>query len=157
MQSQKMAQRIDGDVDFGALAPFISIVASAGSAFGRGLHRAPIEDHGTGLRFFAREQTQQDPQIVRHRLETSGLDPALRLLVNGVPRRQIVRDHSPRTAGADHVAHGVEKRPRGMLSLGRISGPHRYGPRFPDTYLATDSAVGIRFRILDSEPSPSFS
>src|SRR5208283_3063317 len=48
------------------------------------------------------------------------LDPTLSLLMNRVPRRQVVGNHSPRTSGADHVAHRIEEPSNRVFALWRI-------------------------------------
>ena len=57
------------------------------------------------------------PQIVGHDLKTTGLDPALRLLLACPPQRQIVGSQAPRTARAHEVTHDVEDCPHAMLAL----------------------------------------
>ena len=43
-----------------------------------------------------------------HRLEDSGVDPALGLLVDGLPRREVVWHHAPRGSGSHYPAQGIE-------------------------------------------------
>src|SRR5215217_5798596 len=53
-------------------------------------------------------QAQDGPQVVNHRLEDSGVDPALGLLVDGLPRREVVWHHAPRGSGSHYPAQGIE-------------------------------------------------
>src|SRR6185437_267999 len=56
---------------------------------------------------------------MRHRLKTSRLDPPLCLLVNHVPRWQVIGQHSPGTTGSNQIAQGVENLPQRIHSLRR--------------------------------------
>jgi hypothetical protein len=49
-----------------------------------------------------------------------GPHPALRLLINHCPRRQIAGHETPLVAGAHHVAKAVEDRPQRVLALWRV-------------------------------------
>ena len=72
LQSQQMPQGIHSDMDFGALAPLVSIIASTSPALGCGLHGATIEDHRAGLPPFSGKQANENSQIVRHRFKAPG-------------------------------------------------------------------------------------
>src|SRR5260221_2548702 len=103
-----------------ALASFVTIVAGAGSALRRRLHRAPVEDGGRRLHRARGQQAQHLAQIVREGFKDPGSDPALGLIIDGMPGRQIVGDHPPRATRPHHVTQGVEHRPQGMISLRRV-------------------------------------
>ena len=55
-----------------------------------------------------------------HLLEHSCLEPSLRLLVDGFPRRQVVRHVSPRRAGAYDPPQPVQDLAKIVLALGGV-------------------------------------
>lgn len=105
-----MAQGIHRDMDLGALAALVFIVAGARSTLRRRLPGAPVEDDGRGLVCTLGKFAQNHPQMVGHGLKTSGTDPTQRLLVPRGPRRQIVGKQAPRTARPDHPAKRLKDR-----------------------------------------------
>ena len=78
---------------------------------------------------------------MRQRFKAARLDPALRLLMDRVPGRQIIGDHSPPTAGPDHIAHGVEDHPRGVFALRRLFFHQRQVRRAKRPFLIADIAL----------------
>jgi hypothetical protein len=82
-----------------------------------GLQRAAVEDDGAGIAFALQSHAQDGPQIMSHRLEASGLDPAPGLLIDNLPGRQIMRHHPPLSSHFNQVAKGVEGFPQWIHSL----------------------------------------
>ena len=56
--SQKVAERIDRDMDFETLAALVSVIAPAAAAFRGGLHGAAIQNDRRRLAGLARQQAQ---------------------------------------------------------------------------------------------------
>jgi hypothetical protein len=69
---------------------------------------AAVDDHRRGLWFTSGELVRQRSQVFHHHLETSGANPALRLLIHIRPRRQIVPHKAPLVACANDVTQSVE-------------------------------------------------
>lgn len=61
--------------------------------------------------------TQQNAQILDHDLKTLGVHPAPHLLVNHLPRWQVVRHHAPLITGLYNVTQPVEYSPQRMFAL----------------------------------------
>jgi hypothetical protein len=57
---------------------------------------------------------------VGHVLQDTGFDPAARLLVDGVPRREVVVEETSLCTGANQPAEGIEDLAEGMLTLGGV-------------------------------------
>src|ERR1035441_1535476 len=89
-----MAQRVDGDVNLRALAPFRAVVASPRTALGRGLQRAAIDARCRRLALASGKLSQQSARVFDQPLEASRPHPALHLLKNCRPRRIIVRPNN---------------------------------------------------------------
>ncbi len=89
LRGQHLTQCINRHVDFAALATLMPVVAGA-----------RVNDHRARCRRAPFDVTHQRAQIMDERLKDPGLQPALRLLRDGVPRRQIVGHHAPRRSRA---------------------------------------------------------
>jgi hypothetical protein len=88
-----------------SLAPPLGpVVSGTRTLLRRGLEGAAVEDHRGGMALAPSKLAQQRPQILRHGFETSRPNPALRLLVDDLPRRQIARPKTPLIARAHNVA-----------------------------------------------------
>ena len=72
------------------------------------LQRATIQHGSRGLRSPALGQAQQGSQVMNHRLKATGCQPALCLLVDSFPRRQVVGQHPPGRSGAHDPPQGIE-------------------------------------------------
>src|SRR5215204_520427 len=115
---QQIAQRVHRDVNFGAFAPLVSVVASTRAALRRRLHRAAVEDRRARLAFAPlHHHPQNRAQIVRHRFEDARPNPPLRLVVNRFPRRKVCRNHPPRTARSNHPTQRIEEFSQPVISL----------------------------------------
>jgi hypothetical protein len=65
--------------------------------------------NGCGRLFFlAFGKSEQGSQVMDHLFKHTSIYPALSLLVDGVPWRQVVRQHSPLSAGSDYPTHAIE-------------------------------------------------
>jgi len=116
-----MPQGIHRDMHLGTFAAFVAVVTGAGSAVsGVDCHGAPVEDDGRGLTGPPGKFPQHHSQVVRHRLKTTGSNPAQCLLMNCGPRRQIVGQQTPRTTRPHHPSQGVEDRAQRVLALRRL-------------------------------------
>jgi hypothetical protein len=124
-QGQQMPQRIDRHMHFAAFAPLGTIIARMAATLGRRLQHAAIENGGSGLAFAPFDSAQQQAQVLHHRLEGAGRQPALRLLINDVPGRQIMRHHAPSRSRAHHPAQAVIHFSQAILSLSGILGQQR--------------------------------
>ena len=117
MQRQQVTQGVDCRVHFGALAPLGAVVARPRARLRRGLYRAAVDYHGTGLSLASCVFAQQQPQIVHHRLEAAGAKPSLHLLIHRRPWRKVVRHHAPVRTAAHQPAQGIEHRTQIVVSL----------------------------------------
>lgn len=102
-ERQQMAQRIDGNMYFGALLVLLPIEAGAAAAFRRRLQRASIKGHGRGMRSAFQRQANHLAQIVRGLFEDTRLALASRLLINGRAQRKVMREKPPLTASLNDV------------------------------------------------------
>jgi|GEM_PF-1406039 len=107
-QGELISQCVNCSMNFGPLLALVAIVTGAMSALRARLNGASIENHGRGAAVFLGHQSQDFAQVMRHGLEAASLDPSLSLLLNRIPRSQIVRNHAPRTPCSRHVTQGVE-------------------------------------------------
>ena len=72
----------------------------------------------------ALQPAQQHAQVVHHRREHARPEPALGLLIDRLPRRELVRQIAPLGAGAHEPAQGVVHLPQVVRALRRI-GPQQ--------------------------------
>src|SRR5215475_9397921 len=105
-----------------AFSAFRPIVASAPSALWSGLHRPAIKNRGSRHFLPTFGDPQHGAQIMDESLKNFCLEPSLRLLINNIPRRQIVRHHAPRRSGADDPSQAVKNLAQGMLTLWSVFG-----------------------------------
>lgn len=111
-----MAERVDGQVDFRAFLALGAIVGGLRAALGRRT-QGPTVEGCTRFRQTSGGQAQQGAQVVGQRIEAAGCQPALSLLVDGLPGRKVVGHQAPRRARLHHVAQAVEHRAQAMLAL----------------------------------------
>ena len=102
MQSQKMAERIDGQMQLRPLLAFGSVISRASAALGGRAQGAAVDDGGGRLLGPARGEAQDDAQILGQRLEAARAQPSPRLLVDNLPGRQIV-GHPPPWRARLHI------------------------------------------------------
>ena len=83
----------------------------------RRLDRLAVQDRGTGLRIpafgFPKFSSQSRVDVCPSPVFT----PETELVVDGLPRRQVVRQHAPSTASAYDVEDGIQNFPDGVLTL----------------------------------------
>ncbi len=122
MHREQVAERVDGCMQFGAFLPCVSVVASSATALRCTLQGTAVQDHGAWLASAAFIQTQQRAQVVHDGLEDAGLEPATRLLVDGLParEREVRGQHAPFCAGPHHPAQAVEDRAQVVPPLRRV-------------------------------------
>ena len=111
-------------MNFRALFALISVVTSAGSTLRSGLKGSPIKDHRRRLCVLAGKQPQHLAQIVHHGLKAARLNPTLGLLLDGIPRGQIVGNHPPGTTRPHHIAQSIKDRSHRIVPLWGIL-PHQ--------------------------------
>ena len=112
-----MSQCVHRRVNLGSFPLLGSVEARASAARGRGLEGAAVEDGRAGHGVFTCRQPQHRAQVMRHVFETIRPQPALGLLLHGLPWRQIVGHHPPRTARTDEPAQPVVEFAQGMFAL----------------------------------------
>src|SRR5262245_60087566 len=101
----------------GSLAALVAVISRPGTAFRRALHGPAVHDGRRRLRGPALTQSQDGPEVMDHGLEAAGVDPPKGLLVDRLPRREMVGHHAPRGAGPDHPPQGVEYIPQVVFPL----------------------------------------
>jgi len=111
-----MAQGVHGDMHFGPFAFFMPVKTRPRTAFRSGLHRAAVQYHRAGIGLSFHRHAQDGPQVMRHGLKTSGLDPAPGLLVDHPPGRQIIGQHAPSSPHSHQVAQGIEDGAQGIFN-----------------------------------------
>jgi hypothetical protein len=89
-QGEQMPECIDRQMDLTAFPTFSAVIASAPSALGRRLQGPTIKDCGSRPFFTHFGDPQDGAQVTDERLEDAGFDPALRLLIDDIPGRQVM-------------------------------------------------------------------
>ena len=69
---------------------------------------AAVEDGGRGLHVAAGGEPQDGAEVVNDGLEAAGGQPAAGLLVDGLPRGEVLGQVAPRGAATDEPSRGVE-------------------------------------------------
>lgn len=117
VQRQHLAERIDRRVQLRTAGALVSVPGGASATLGRRAECPAVEHHGRRFLGPARSQAQHGAQVVDQTLEAAGPQPALRLVIHGVPGRQIVGHRAPSHAVAHDVAQPVEHLPQTVLTL----------------------------------------
>ena len=125
-----------------ALGPVVA-GAPFGAALGRRLQGPTVQDCGAGLGRPPRCHTQHLSEVMDDRLEAFGSNPALGLLVDGLPGRQVMRQHPPGRAGASQIAQTIEEFSEVVPPLGRI-GRHQGQVRGGEGPLVIGHVTGVR-------------
>jgi hypothetical protein len=108
VESQKMPERVDGQMQLRAFLALGSVVGRARSAFGRRT-QGPTVDNGGGRLFDApRREAKDDVQILGRSLEAARAQPSTRLLIDDLSRRQIIGHPAPWRARLHDVAQAIE-------------------------------------------------
>ena len=96
----------------------------------------------------------QHAQVMAHRLEDARLDPALALLIDHLPGRQIVRQSAPRTARPHHVAQAVKHLAQRVNALTAILRQQtQVGTHEQPLLVAHIFGVGFACRLIDHPAS----
>ena len=102
----------------------VAVVPGSVSALWRGLDRPALEEGGQRLGTYGPDEPQTSAQIISDRFESTGLDPALGLLVDRFRRRKSCSNMRQSTC-PDHPAQGIEDFTELMLALQRFLGHRR--------------------------------
>jgi hypothetical protein len=114
---QQMPQGIDGHMHLRTAAAFRPIIARPRAAFGRRLHGATIENRRRGVGLAPLCPPQHGTQIMHDGFKHTSLEPALTLLVHGIPGRQIMRHQPPCRTRPDYPAQAIEDLAQAVLPL----------------------------------------
>jgi hypothetical protein len=120
MQSQQMTKGVDRHVQLRAALAFGTVVACPWAAFRRRAQGAAVEDSRGRLRGPPGQLAQHRTQVLGQHLEAAGGQPALRLLVDRRPWRQVIGHPPPWRTGLDDVAQAVEDLAQGVLTLASL-------------------------------------
>jgi hypothetical protein len=117
VQRQQMPQRVDCQVQLGALLPLGTVIARPRAAFRRRAQGPAVQNSNTLLRLSPSGQPQYGSKVLGQRLEAPCRQPALRPLVHRSPRRRVIGQPAPGCAGLHHAAQPVEHLAQRMLAL----------------------------------------
>ena len=95
MPGKQVTECVHGHVHLGAALALGAVITGAGAAFRRRSQSAAVDDGRRRLLRPAGRQAQQGAQILRQRLEASRCQPALRLLIDCRPGRDVIRHGAP--------------------------------------------------------------
>src|SRR5262249_5554055 len=109
-------------MNFIALAAFGAIVTGTSAALDRRLHRPAIEDCSRRHFLSAIGDPQDGPEVMGNRFKDLSFEPTLCLLVDDIPRWQIVRHQAPGRAATYHPPQAVENLTEWILALRSVFG-----------------------------------
>jgi len=123
---RQLAQGIDNQIYRTAFAAFGAIVPGPRSAFWAGLEGEglAIQNVRPWVGWPSGKLPHQEAEIMDNGQKHVGLEPALCLLMDGVPRQEIIGHHTPGRASTDDSAHVIKHLTQGMLLLRSSSGDH---------------------------------
>src|SRR5215210_4824577 len=101
----------------GALLALVPVVTAPRAALGGGSQRARVQYRRLRLRSPALRKPQEYAQVVDHLLEDARFYPPLRLLVDRLPRRQVVGHVAPGRPGPHDPPQPVEDLAQVVLAL----------------------------------------
>jgi hypothetical protein len=104
-------------VHLAATLALVAVIAGTWAALATRLQCAPIHHHSAGLALAPLGHANDGAQVRHHRLEAARVQPAPALLVDRLPRRQIVGQHTPGRSCAYQPAQGVEDFAQIVLAL----------------------------------------
>lgn len=112
---QKQPQRIDNYMALPASHFFVRISTSARAALALGIDRLGIDDRrtGTGIAPFGHASGPSNP--VAESLKVVQPSPFSEIVVDSLPGRNLVGEHSPLAAAFHQVKHSVDQLARVML------------------------------------------
>ena len=125
--------------------------------FFSGFHRLAVDDGRTGCGLAALSLPQHGMQRVVGSLPSSIPAPSTEIMECGAPQRQVVGEHPPRAASAQHVADGVDDLAPRILDRP----PSRFGwrqQRFQKLPLpvADIASISRSFHASTLQPTPRF-
>jgi hypothetical protein len=119
-QCEQLSQGVNGPVHLRTFAALVPIITRTSAAFRCRLKCSAIENHHTRLLHPVIDLPHQHAQVVNHLLEHASFHSALRLLLHGMPWRQVVRHHAPLHAGAHDISQAVEHLAQRVFPLRRV-------------------------------------
>lgn len=119
-KSQEVADGIHSHVDLTATFFLMTIVACSAAALRGELKRSAIKNHRTRIFLLSLSQAQELPEVLDDGVEDTGIEPAPSLVVDGVPRGQVVRDHTPARSCFGHPSEAIEDLLQRMFPLGSV-------------------------------------
>src|SRR5215207_2473448 len=108
LRLEQKALRIDQDVAFSALDLLAAIIASLLSSHAGALDRLRIDNTRGGLRITPKTDPQALADGCVEPLPGTIDAPEAKVMVDGLPRREVVRQQAPGAAAAENVEDGVE-------------------------------------------------
>lgn len=105
--------------------PFRGCRGAPSAALRRRAQGPAVDDGGLRLLVPACGETQDDAQVPSQSLDASRTQPSLRLLIDDLPGRKIVRHPTPRRAGLHDIAQAVEHLAQRMDALRALFGQKR--------------------------------
>ena len=90
-QGDEVAQRIDDQVNFGALAPLGSVIPGTMAALWRALQGSTVDDDRGGFPTALLLHTGEQAQVMHGVFEAVGSEPALSLRSHDLRRRKVMR------------------------------------------------------------------
>ena len=116
-QRQQVPECIHGDVDLRAIPHLVPIEPGPRSTLRGRLKGASVQNHGRGRWVASVGDPKQFPQVVDNVLKAPGCQPTPCLLVDGGPRREVVRQKPPLCTGLDHPTQGIERISQSIVPL----------------------------------------
>lgn len=117
MPSQQIPQGIHRCMPLQAALAFRTIIARLRPPCGCRWLGAAVEDGGRGLHSSSLRYPQQGTQVMHHRCEDAGFEPALAVLVHRIPGRQTMGQQTPGRARPHHPAHPMKHLAQAMRAL----------------------------------------
>ena len=144
---EQMSQSIYCHMHLRPFPPLVPVVSGSLSTLWSRLQRATIKDSRSWLRVSAFSESEHHSQVVDHSLETAGLNPAMSLLVDCMPGRQIVSHHPPGGSCPYYPPESTEHFPQRVFPLWSIFG-HQRQVRCDEAPLLVADITRVRFTCL---------
>lgn len=144
MQGQQMPQGIHRQMHLAPAFGFRPVIPGAAPTLQRGRQGAAIKDSRRGLGLAAFRQSEQNPQVLDDCLEDACLQPALRLLIDRLPRGQIIGHQPLRSTCAHQPAQPIEHFEQTVHALRGRFGHQGHIGGHEDPFVITDIAR-VRF------------
>src|SRR3712207_3118710 len=119
VRGEQVSQGIHRRVYLRTLFALRPVVAAPRAALRRGLQGAGVQygRRRIGRSALRKSQEEYAQKIVDHLLEYASLEPPPRLLIDGFPRRQVVRHIAPGRAGAHDPPQSIEHLAQVVVAL----------------------------------------